>query len=96
MIGIDFDRSTWRKYLLGLKAYRIRRCHEFENTRALLYGFAGMQPGVKNLPSIHDFWPLETDQVTSEDPETFEQKAKDHIRKVREAYKGKNPNIKNV
>lgn len=97
MLGVEFERITYRQYLLALKAYRVKRSHEFENTRAIIWTYSMINRG-KNDPylTMHEFWPLETDGITTEDPKDFETRAKEHLRKVREAYKGKNPNIKNV
>lgn len=52
--------------MLAVRGHNIKRAHDFEHTRALVYSnYAINRDPKKAFPSIEKFWPLPTDGDTA-------------------------------
>lgn len=61
----EYQKMTWREYVLMWRAFNKKRTLEFEHTRAICY--YAVAPYMKNKMPIQKFWPLETDGEKNED-----------------------------
>lgn len=63
---MDYYDLTWREYILTVRGFSIKRSHEFENTRAICHIIYAVNRNPKKAYlSMHEFWPLITDDDES-------------------------------
>lgn len=83
MAPTEYYRMTWRQYILTRRGHGIKRSHEFEHTRAIVYHFISVHRDPnKPFPSMEKFWPLPTDDhdIDENDAKRLEEKLEKFIK----------------
>lgn len=79
---------TWREYVLTCRGFAIKRSHDFEHTRAIVYNSAAIHRDPKKaFPKIEKFWPLPTDDL--EAIEKADEEEGDRLKEKLDAFKKK-------